>query len=305
MRVRRQGRGLAFAAMLALAAHDAGAHDAGAQDAGAQAVPAQAAGAARPAPALEALTKRASCLIEANSVIKLAAATQGTIARMAVERGDSLKAGDIVAQLESEVEQTMLEAAELRSNSEATIKGRKAELVLATGKLARVRELAKRTVTSQQALDTAIAEAEVATQAYEQAKFERELAAVEARRMRATIERRVVRSPVTGVVTKVEQRVGEFADPAKPLAEIAENHVLRVEVYLPVEAYPLVSPGMTAEIQVQEPIRVVRLAKVQTKDAQIDAASSLFQLSLRLENGARDIPAGLRCAIRFVEAEAK
>lgn len=251
---------------------------------------------------LDLLTRRASCLIEANRVIKLAVATQGTIAKMAIERGDRVEAGEVIAQLESDVEQAMLDAADLRATSDAPIKSRKAELALAAGKLERIRELMRRTVSSQQQLDVAVAEAEVATQNLEQAKFEREMAIVEARRMRATIERRLVRSPVAGVVTKVEQRIGEFADPVRHLAEIAENHILRVEVYLPVGAYPLVTPGMKAEIQVQDPIHLVRVAEVVAKDPQIDAASSLFQVSLRLDNQNRDIPAGLRCGIRFLEA---
>lgn len=260
--------------------------------------------AVRAIPALEPLTRRASCLLEAQSVVKLAIATQGAIARLPVERGDLVKAGDIIAQLESDVEQAMLETAQLRAESDAQIRTRQAELELAAGKLARVRELSRRNVASPQQLEEAIAEAQVATLALEQAKFERELAIVETRRMRAAIDRRVVRSPVSGVVTKVDQRVGEMADPARPLAEVAETHVLRVEAFLPVEAYAMIQPGMTAEIRVHEPISVTRLARVVMKDPQIDAASSLFQVSLRLPNASREIPAGLRCSIRFVETAA-
>jgi RND family efflux transporter MFP subunit len=255
--------------------------------------------------ALEPLTRRASCLLEAQSVVKLAVATQGTIARLPVERGDLVKIGDVIAQLESDVEKAMLDTAELRAESDALIKTRQAELELAAGKLSRVRELSRRNVSSPQQLEEAIAEAKVASLALEQAKFERELAIVEARRMRASIERRVVRTPVSGVIVKVDQRVGEMADPGRPLAEVAETHVLRVEAFLPVEAYAMVKPGMTAEVRVHEPISVTRLAQVVMKDPQVDAASSLFQVSLRLPNASREIPAGLRCSLRFVETPAR
>lgn len=258
----------------------------------------------KPIPQLEALTRRASCLLEAQSVVKLAIATQGTISRLPVERGDLVKVGDLIAQLESDVELAMLEAAQLRADSDALIKTRRAELELASGKLGRVRELARRNVASPQQLDEAIAEAKVAALALDQAIFERDVAVVEARRMRASIERRVVRAPVSGVIVKVDQRVGEMADPSRPVAEVAETHVLRVEAFLPVEAYALIQPGMTAEIKVHEPISVTRLAQVVMKDPQVDAASSLFQVSLRLPNASREIPAGLRCSIRFVEPAA-
>jgi RND family efflux transporter MFP subunit len=254
-----------------------------------------------PIAVLEPLTRRASCLVEANSVIKLAAATQGTISRVTMERGQVVKVGEVVAQLESEVEQAMLEGAELRANSDTLVRSRKTEMELAASKLARIRELSKRNVSSQQQLEQSSAEAQVAAMAFEQAKFERDLAVVEAKRMRATIERRLVRSPVNGVVTKVEQRVGEFADPARPLAEIAEVHVLRVEAYLPVEAYPHLKPGMRAAVRIADPVGVLRMAEVLTKDPQIDAASSLFQVTLRLPNEAGDVPAGVRCSLVFIQ----
>jgi hypothetical protein len=42
------------------------------------------------------------------------------------------------------------------------------------------------------------------------------------------------------------------------------------------------------------------VAEVSSKDAQIDAASGLFQIQLRLPNPENAIPAGLRCTVRFL-----
>jgi multidrug efflux pump subunit AcrA (membrane-fusion protein) len=53
---------------------------------------------------LEHEAARASCLVEANSVIKLSSATQGTLSQVNFKRGAAVKVGQIVAQLESEVE---------------------------------------------------------------------------------------------------------------------------------------------------------------------------------------------------------
>jgi multidrug resistance efflux pump len=72
--------------------------------------------------------------------------------------------------------------------------------------------------------------------------------------LKATIERRSVRSSVDGVVTRVELHEGEFADPLATLLVIAEICPLLVEIFLPIEAYPLVKVGMQAEIRLQEPI---------------------------------------------------
>jgi hypothetical protein len=57
---------------------------------------------------------------------------------------------------------------------------------------------------------------------------------------------------------------------------------------------------MRAEIRPQEPIGGSHVAEVVSKDAKIDAASGLFQIQLRLPNPENAIPAGLRCAVRFL-----
>jgi hypothetical protein len=63
-----------------------------------------------------------------------------------------------------------------------------------------------------------------------------------------------VRSFVDGVVTRVDLHEDEFADPSATLLVIAEIRPLLVEIFLPIEAYPLVKVGMQAEIRLQEPI---------------------------------------------------
>jgi multidrug efflux pump subunit AcrA (membrane-fusion protein) len=162
--------------------------------------------------------------------------------------------------------------------------------------------LHSRDVASVQALDDARTAAALAKFALEQAKLEQELAATEAQRLKAVVERRIVRSPVNGVVTKVDLRPGEYADPAAtPIAVIAELQPILVEVYLPIEAYPHIRIGMRAEVQPQEPIGGRHVGQVITKDPQIDSASGTFQVTLKLPNEDESIPSGLRCSIRFFE----
>jgi RND family efflux transporter MFP subunit len=256
--------------------------------------------AARAAADLDQLAQRASCLIEPNSIVKLSSAVQGTIAKVEVARGDRVKAGQVVARLESEVEEVMLKAAELRAQSTAVMRARQAERQFALRKLERVRDLATRSVASTQQLEEAQSQAEVANAAVEQAEYEHSAAEIEARRLRATLERRIARSPVEGVVTRVELKAGEYADPQAPIAVIAEVHQLLVQVYLGALAFPLIEAGQPAEVQPSEVIGGSFRAEVMTKDPIIDPASGLFQVTLRLPNPKGEIPAGIRCKVRFV-----
>jgi RND family efflux transporter MFP subunit len=248
---------------------------------------------------LDQLAARASCLIEANRIVKLSMPTPGPLAQVHVQRGDRVRAGQLVAELESEVERAQLAAARLRAASGAIIAGRRSELQNAEARLVRARGLAQREIASRQQLEDAQTAVDAAFAALEQAQLDQRLAALEADRLQATLDRRRALSPVDGVVTRVDLNAGEYADTAVPVLTIAEIRPLRVEVYLPLEAYPLVQAGMEAEIRPQEPIGAMHVARVVTRDPLIDSASGLFQVLLMLPNEDESVPSGLRCRIRL------
>ena len=250
---------------------------------------------------IDAMVAQSSCLIDANQIVKLSSSMQGTLSKILVKRGDHVQAGQVVAELESEVEQAMYEAADLRAKSDAVIRARSAEKVNAARKLDRQRQLMAKSVISPQILEDAETAAEVAKFAEEQAHLDQQLAASETKRLHATIERRTVRSPVDGVVTKVDLHEGEFADPPVTLATIAEIRPLLAEIYLPVEVYPHVQIGMNFEIRPQDPIGGTYVASILTKDPQIDSASGTFRVTLKLANTDEAIPAGIRCTVRLIK----
>jgi RND family efflux transporter MFP subunit len=251
---------------------------------------------------IDLISKRTSCLISANSVIKLSSQAQGLLAKVNVQRGDPISAMAVVAELESSVEQATLQAAKLKAEADALVSSKAAELGFAEQRLGRQRELAGKNIVSASAQSLEEAETRVAVARSDllQAELDRKLAAVDVERLTATLERRILRSPVNGVVATVEMHPGEYADPANVIATISETQPLKVEVYLPTDAYPMIRPGMRAEIRPQEPIGGSYVAEVASKDAQIDAASGLFQIRLRLDNPDNAIPAGLRCTVRFL-----
>jgi RND family efflux transporter MFP subunit len=249
---------------------------------------------------LDAMGRRASCLIEANSVIKLSNQSQGVLAKVNVRRGDRVQANAVVAELESAVERAMLHAAQLKAQTDAVVKSKAAELTFAEQRLARQQQLAAKTIVSSQSLEEAQTRAAVVRSELLQAELDRKLAAIDVERLEALLERRLLRSPVDGVVAAVDMHPGEYADSSTVVATIAETQPLKVLVYLPTEAYPKVRVGMRAEIRPQEPIGGSYVAEIASKDAHIDAASGLFQIQLRLQNPENAIPAGLRCTVRFL-----
>lgn len=66
------------------------------------------------------------CLLEPRLKIKLATPIAGVLKEVPVDRGDVIHKGDVLARLESGVEKALLDLAEARAESDASIKSREA-----------------------------------------------------------------------------------------------------------------------------------------------------------------------------------
>ena len=253
---------------------------------------------------LDEHTTRASCLISPNHIYKLAMPTPGPLASVEVKRADVVRKGQVIATLESVVEQAQVDAARVRASTDVAIRLKTAVYTAAAAKFERQRKLKAAAVASDQALEDAEAAASVAKEDVEQARLDKQLAALELMRLEATLERRILRAPEQGVITSVELHAGEYADPTNAIATLTEIDPLTVDVYLPVKAYPLIAMGMTAAITPQEPLGGPLEGTVITKDPQIDAASGLFLVQLRLPNPGASIPAGVHCSVKFASTMA-
>jgi multidrug efflux pump subunit AcrA (membrane-fusion protein) len=74
---------------------------------------------------------------------------------------------------------------------------------------------------------------------------------------------------------------------------------LRVEVIVPAQVFGKIRPGMVATIVPELPEYGEQTVKVSIVDRTIDSASNTFGVRLELPNAAWQLPAGLKCAVRF------
>lgn len=243
----------------------------------------------------------ADCLIEAQSRVKVSASTPGVIVRMAVDRGDVVKAGDVLAELESSVEAAQLAAARARAQNVQGIESARARLMLARSvddRLNRLRRANAGAVTDA-SLDEARSELAAATAAVRDAESNLELARLEAERAAAVLALRRVVSPVDGVVVERALTAGEYRHEQAHLLTIARIDPLHVEVFAPLRLLGSVRVGDSAEVLPEAPVGGRHAARVLVVDRVIDAASATFGMRLMLPNPDLAIPAGLRCKVHF------
>ncbi len=240
-------------------------------------------------------------LIEPYADLNVGAQVDGVLSEILVERGDMLKAGQVIARLESGLEQTQLDIAEARAGSTAGIDSAAAGVQLSRQRLDRTRQLYEERVASRGALDEVETELRLAELRLVEAKEIHRMAQLEVKRVQALIKQRTIHAPISGVVVERFLGAGELVYRANQdqVLRIAQVDPLRVEIIAPMSVYGQVRVGDFVEVLPMEPVGGSYKAKVIAVDRVIDAASGTIGIRCELPNSDHKIPAGLRCRVRL------
>lgn len=236
------------------------------------------------------------CLIEPSRVVDVGSPVIGVVEAVNVERGDRVTKGQVIALLRSDVERAAVNVAATRAQIAAEVQAAQSNYELARQKLARAQELKERNFISQQALDQARTEADVARQKLTQAREQRAIWNRELQLAEAQLEQRTLRSPVDGVVAERFMSGGERVE-EKPVVRIATVDPLRVEIVVPASLFGTLPVGGLLTVTPELPNAAPRQAKVVLVDSLIDGPSNTFRARLELANPKYELPAGLRCKV--------
>lgn len=238
--------------------------------------------------------KPAGCLIEPDQVADVGSAVTGIIDKLNVSLGEHVTSGQTLAVLRADVERANAAAATLRTQMDAEVKAAAANLELARQKVVRTQQLVAKDFVSQQALDQASTEMEVAAQKHLLARSQQRIYSQEQAMAQAQLGLRTLRSPISGIVVERYNNVGERVED-RPVLRVATIDPLRVSLMVPIAQYGQVNLGDRLAIHPELPGASAVQATVQYVDKVVDAASNTFRVRLSLPNPDHRLPAGLRC----------
>lgn len=250
--------------------------------------------------ASDALAQQYDCLIEPQQVVELRSSVEGLIEQVLVQRGDTVRRGQVLVELQSRAERLGVESSLFRSRMEAPILTAQNRINYATRKFARADELQKENLVSTQARDEADAELRLAQSELKAALENRELARIEHERAAEQLALRTLRSPLDGVVVDRMLNPGDLSESGagrKPVLKLAQIDPLRVDVVLPASVFGRVRPGARAVVVTQGGAR--HQATVRLVDMVVDAASGTLVARLELPNRERAVASGVRCKAEF------
>ncbi len=242
------------------------------------------------------------CVIEPNVLVELSSRADGIIDRLFVERGDQVDAGQVVAKLDSRVEQAAVDQARARAAMMAEIHSHEINVAFGQRNEQRISELHAKKVVPVHDIDRVETETQIARYKLQQARDNKRLAELELNRAMEVLNLQTIHSPISGVVVDRYLNPGESVED-RPIARLAQIDPLRVEVVAPVELFGTIKTGQPATVLPESPVGGEYDSTVMTVDPVLDAGSGTFRIRLQLPNPDYRLTSGLRCKIQFHNPE--
>ena len=220
----------------------------------------------------------------------------GIVSQITVDIGDSVRQGQPLMLLRSDVEAAGERSAKTRWSIDADIRSAQASLLLANQRFTRATSLLSEGFVSPQAVEQARAEQEVAAQRVAQSKGQRDVLATDLNVVRAQLEQRTVRAPFDGVIVERFRHPGERVED-RPVLRLASLNPLRVDLVVPAARFGQFKLHDRIAVQPELPGVVAANAEVTHIDRVIDAASNTYRVRLSLANPGHKLPAGARCTV--------
>jgi len=240
-------------------------------------------------------------LIEPWEDLSIGVGVEGVVEEVFVQRGQRVLKGDLIARLESSVEQAQFDLSIATSTMTAALEGAQIRERLAQIRAERHRQLFEEGAVTREELDLALSEEELGAVAVQDAKNGLLRSELDAKVMKAILARRTVKSPVDGVVVERFLSPGELVNRAGSgdVVRIAQVHPLKIDVIAPLSLFGEVKAGQRALVSPEDPIGGVHEATVKVVDPIVDAASGTFRIRLELPNEDFTVPSGVRCRVQI------
>lgn len=239
------------------------------------------------------------CVITPAVTVNLSAPVGGLLSEVNVGRGDLVEKGQVIARLDTDIEQTTVALMAERAASNSEVEVQRARLALAETRLKRVNTLVERNITSAEELEEAKASVDVAGGELAMAEMRNRIATLELQRANEIVAQRTITSPINGVVQSRALFAGEYTDQDAEIVTIAQLDPLHVEAFLPVDMFTKLALDMTVDVIPRAPLEGTYQGRIEVIDRIFDAASGTFGVRVVLPNTDLALPAGHRCEVRF------
>jgi RND family efflux transporter MFP subunit len=200
-------------------------------------------------PAQASVTVTSTGYVVPQTISKVGAKIAGRVAKVRIKEGSTVKAGDVLAELEATGQQSTIAAASSRAlAAQARVDTARANLAETQQLLERDRALLERGAIGKAAVDDLVARQRSLDQAVKAAEAEARATQAEVNPLKVTLQDLTIVAPIDGTVISKPIQVGELVGPQNNIAEIADFHSMLIETDVPEARLYLIKPGSPCEI---------------------------------------------------------
>lgn len=229
--------------------------------------------------------------------IKVASAESGIVARVFVEEGAVVSAGQQLVTLDDEVHRMLLEIARKQMDATGRINSTRAEVELNRSRFAKLLELRQAGQAYQQEVDRARADVDVAEGRLLAIEEELALRRLEYKKIEVQLGRRTVTAPVSGVVTTLTKFPGEYVSPVDPeVATLVQLNPLRATFLMSRNQSMKLRVGSSATVTFVDS-NLSAQGVVEQVSALTDAESGTVPVRIRIDNHEGRYRSGERCTM--------
>jgi RND family efflux transporter MFP subunit len=230
--------------------------------------------------------------------LDLIPAEPGVIASLTVHEGSMVKKDELLGSLDCEVQQAALEIARGNAANHGRLDSATAERDLRRWRLKKLQMLRSQGNANEEEVNRVASELAVAEANILAALEQRSADTLETDRISAMIERRMMRSPFNGVVTRVYHEEKEFVGNNSPVLTVMQLDKLRVTFTVPT--------AQVAKLKVDQSVPLTfpnsgqkAAGKIEFISPVSEAESDTVRVKVLIENPQGKYRCGVRCALNL------
>ncbi|MEM6473421.1 MAG: efflux RND transporter periplasmic adaptor subunit [Planctomycetota bacterium] len=231
--------------------------------------------------------------------LMVAATEIGRMDEVLVQVGDRIKRGQTVARLEDGLQREAVATATWRASMHGETDAASAEVAIAKLRLEQLQTLAEREMARPDELKRALADWEVAKSRELAAREQDKLRELELERYKLQLARRVIKSPMDGVVAEIFHQPGEYVTPGDPaVIRLLVIDQIYAVFNIPAEDLDKIVVGREVPVYLNSSRLSVR-GSIHSMSPGIDGESGTIRIRVLLDNADGRLRSGDRCRLKL------
>ena len=237
---------------------------------------------------------RATGTVVADIEAKVSAKVSGRIEVVAVDEGDRMSEGGLIARLEQrDFELTYKSALAQRDMVKASAREATLNLTNVTREKLRIENLYQRKVVSQQSYDDAVTAYRMALARVDVLEAQSKAAIADLELARRRLEDSRVTAPFSGYVTEKYVNEGEFISPGMPIVTIMNIDQVKAEVKVPEMELTRVALGIPVDLEIDALEDHRFEGQISAINARVDPINRNFTVKIKIPNPKHLIKSGM------------